>query len=296
MKKLFSILALLAISQVYAQQNPIPNWNMDEWIDFGDFEDPADWGSNNYITAGFGVKPVESDTISIQGLSAKMVTKEGPGFNVPGVLCSNGYFDINVLGCVGGFPCDYPFIYFNGFAMYNPEDNDTAGAGAILWKWNSGTQKRDTLALVAARFVETGGDFEFFSVPFYYSSAGVPDSAMIVLSSTVNAGQSPPAGSKLRIDNLSFSDLATGISESQPVDVSIYPNPANDYVNIGIPPAPGKYFVTVFDYLGRRVAHGLMPANQYRLQTDGLNPGLYFLSISNDRGKKIATASFEVQK
>jgi hypothetical protein len=70
------------------------------------------------------VKPVESDTISVDGLSAKMVTKVGQNISAPGFLCSNGIFDINVLECRYGFPLDESYSYFNGYAMYNPTDTD----------------------------------------------------------------------------------------------------------------------------------------------------------------------------
>src|SRR5258706_15225466 len=114
MKKLL-LLIQVSISINAIAQNPIPNPGFNDWIDYGIYSDPAFWGSNNSVTASFGVKPVESDTISVDGLSAKLVTKSGQNFNDRGVLCSNGVFDINTLGCQFGFPCNEHFDYFNGY-------------------------------------------------------------------------------------------------------------------------------------------------------------------------------------
>lgn len=295
MKKLFTLITVCVITNAYAQENPIPNWNFNDWIDYGDYEDPTSWGSNNYLTAGFGVKPVESDTISVEGLAAKMVTKAGDNFSVPGVLCSNGYFDINAEGCIGGFACDYPFIFFNGFYKCNPAGTDTSGAGAVLWQWNSTTQKRDTIAWAIAKFYESNFDYIFFSIPFDYVTPGIPDSAMIMLTSSTALGQDPPAGTKLRIDNLAFSDLATGVAELSEMEVKVYPNPAVNYVTVTLPRTPDKLSIVVFDYLGRMVDLKEMPTHEYVLATHNLRSGFYFFQILDENQVPVKSGSFEVQ-
>ena len=33
MKKLFTLITVCVITNAYAQENPIPNWNFNDWID-----------------------------------------------------------------------------------------------------------------------------------------------------------------------------------------------------------------------------------------------------------------------
>src|SRR4029078_17816 len=113
MKKVILILFVFSCAIVKAQ-NPIPNPSFENWTDHGNYSDPDGWPSGNYATAGFGVIPVEADTVPEEGeLCAKLVTKGGDSLSsvtVAGVLCA-GSFSSTTLFCEGGFPCLQTYKY-----------------------------------------------------------------------------------------------------------------------------------------------------------------------------------------
>ncbi len=291
MKKLFAIVGIF-ISLTSLAQNPVPNPGFEDWVDYGNYEDPSGWGSNNYLSADFGVKPVESDIVSVEGLSAKMVTKVGQNLSVPGFLCSNGVFDVNTLSCLNGFPVTEAYSYFNGYAMYNPADADLAGITAYLWMWSGPTKVM--LAVADLTFTDTNSDFEYFSAPFNYTNSGTPDSALIEVRSSIYGGQNPPAGSKLRVDNFELTNF-TAVENLKNIVVSIYPNPATEMLSLHIPPTSEKLFIIVFDFAGRVMTQAYLPANEYQFSVKDFTAGIYYLQVSEGTGKKVAGTTFEVQ-
>jgi len=294
MKNLFSILFSLFIVRVMAQDNPIPNPGFENWSNEGSYYDPADWGSDNYITAGFNVAEVESDTIAVQGLSARLTTKQGQIYNVPGILCSNGFFNEGLLTCQFGFPCTYAFKYFNGYVRYSPSGDDIGGIIAVIWKWSPINQKRDTLSKIILDINDTNGLFTYFSEPFSYFGQDTPDSAIITISSSKNAGNNPPALSKLNVDNLEFADV-TAAQNLLNVKVNVYPNPANESLTMQIPPTSEELQVSVYDLLGREILMSPLPTNHFHLSTRNFPEGIFFYRIKSSAGKMISGGSFEVQ-
>jgi OOP family OmpA-OmpF porin len=65
--------------------------------------------------------------------------------------------------------------------------------------------------------------------------------------------------------------------------ISIYPNPVTDFVNVTVP-ANCNYMLT--DITGRNVREHSLKAGINRIRFDDLQPGVYFLNLSDQDGRK----------
>ena len=292
MKKILSIIAISFALHSYGQ-NPIPNPGFEEWNPFDNYEEPQGWGSTNAVTGDFVVKPVQPDTVSIEGSSAKLVTKSGYNLSLPGVLCSNGYYNTNTSRCSGGFPISESYVYFNGYGMYNPKNGDTGIIYVRLTRWDPQTNHRVTVASAEVNFSKNNPVFDYFSVPLTYISSDAPDTALIEIRSTKKT-KDIPKGSKLRVDNLEFAGF-TSVENPETVTMEVYPNPSNENVSIHLSPTPEKLYISIFDVVGRRISQHFMPANEIRISTELLPTGLYYLHVTDSNHKKITGCTLQVQ-
>ncbi len=67
-------------------------------------------------------------------------------------------------------------------------------------------------------------------------------------------------------------------------EVSVYPNPAKQMVNVSIPALSGKeqVFVSIIDMTGKVVSTTNIVGNNTQLDLSGFNKGLYFINLSID--------------
>lgn len=87
---------------------------------------------------------------------------------------------------------------------------------------------------------------------------------------------------------LEIVSVTTGIrNPSNPIPVSVYPNPANNYLTIQLPPANQPVQVNIFDAKGSLV---LNKVNQLNINISGLTAGTYFIEII--RAGKLFRSSF----
>jgi len=66
------------------------------------------------------------------------------------------------------------------------------------------------------------------------------------------------------------------------IDFTIYPNPANDVLNINTPENMGNYRITIFDGLGRIFYDE--PKSETSIPISNLKSGIYFIRLSNNSG------------
>jgi len=78
------------------------------------------------------------------------------------------------------------------------------------------------------------------------------------------------------------SDVLSVDNVTNILDVTMYPNPASDYVNISVPNGAQKASIVIFDQLGRQVlteTHDTASSN-YRIQLESFAQGLYYVKIA----------------
>lgn len=78
--------------------------------------------------------------------------------------------------------------------------------------------------------------------------------------------------------------LQTTINEIKDVEISLYPNPASDQLQI-VSTQSSITGYEIFNLLGMLVAENQENSNQIKVNTSGLAQGLYFMSINTPQGK-----------
>ncbi|MEJ2594876.1 MAG: T9SS type A sorting domain-containing protein [bacterium] len=77
-------------------------------------------------------------------------------------------------------------------------------------------------------------------------------------------------------------DDCTGIGDNVSTDISIHPNPANDFVNIQT--GSKLRTVSLFSLTGEMVINQEVNGNEYQLNTSALPAGLYLIKIDTEEG------------
>ncbi|MFL5764261.1 MAG: T9SS type A sorting domain-containing protein [Bacteroidia bacterium] len=91
----------------------------------------------------------------------------------------------------------------------------------------------------------------------------------------------------------------TGVADRDLSDVSVYPNPAKDVINIsGLENNTGVITLTFYDGPGRMLFKEETYANAgtVKISTGDLSPGIYLLNISGASGKRIAAKKIIISK
>lgn len=154
----------------------------------------------------------------------------------------------------------------------------------------------DVPALMAATRSEYSDPYttrSLFDVQFSLSNAasGSKASVTILFTDTVGAGYSR---------TLTFiavkSSLSIGQSNTGDNSVSVYPNPARDYVNVIFDKQTNVRTIAIYNMIGKTM-RVFKPAdnNSARLDLDAIPSGVYFVRLMDAEGKVVATRRFTRQ-
>jgi hypothetical protein len=290
MKKLFTLFSAMAFtSAVFAQ---IPNPGFETWVAVSGGVNPTGWDSPNSLTGIASVYTCDSGMdappqgVAYIKLTTKAITL--PPATVPGVAVTGS---ISVSGSSysvsGGFPYTTRAMSLTGQWQYMPQGSDKPRIGAFLFKWNTTTSKRDTVALLDTTISGIAMAWAPFTLPFKYYSGQNPDSGIVILSSS--ASTSAVVGSYLYADDVAFAGtVPNGIVTvgNESPSTTIYPNPASNTatlfyhstttrdVQVGINDVSGRTVKTINSTIYRG-------ENNVTLDLHGLAQGIYFVKISD---------------
>ncbi len=267
--------------------------------------DPTGWSTPNATLAGFFSPPVVTkETVDVySGLnSAKLETKLALGYSVPGIL-TNGTISVNMtstppIAINGGTPFNQRPAVFKGYYKYTPSATDNCFLAAVLLKRNTTTvpSSLDTIGYAQFTNVATVSTWTAFQANFtYLSLTEYPDTLQILLVSS-----SPTAavtGSILKVDELTIEGGTLGLTKYYlQKDVNIFPNPANDIVNIQFS-YESKFETTVsmFSLVGQKVKEFTLPKGIEisSLNIRDLKKGMYFIQIQSGKEKFTQKISVE---
>jgi hypothetical protein len=212
--------------------------------------------------------------------------------NVPGVVASgpislNGQTLIIKGAPFTGVPTDFTFYYKNA-----PVNGDTAVAEALFTKWNTTTNSRDTLAYGAGLYTNSVSAFTLATVPIVWFAAGTPDTCVMLF--TYSIGGAPQVNSTFTIDDVMMV-YPTGVSEPFMGNYSLYPNPANDVVNIVTKDVAADK-VMIYDLTGRKVATETFNDKKAVINTALFAEGLYIYRIYDAKGNELKNSKFTVAR
>jgi hypothetical protein len=284
MKKYFlSTFSAVCISAAAIAQ--IPNASFENWTSMGSYNNPDNWDQLNGATTSTGVYTCVKGTPGNPGSSyIKLTSKTAGSMGVVPGLAVSGVIDMVTMKPKSGFAFSQMPVSLTGSWQYMASGADNGFVAVYLTKWNTGIMKRDTIAKGIQTLSGMAMSWANFSLNLNYITNNMPDSAMIVLSSS---GRTPVANSYLYVDNLAFSGSVTGIKNinSYLSNISLYPNPSSGSVTVELnvqKTSPVKLQLSdVTGKIMKEISAGEVLGNyKTTLNTVGLSQGTYFLKIT----------------
>jgi hypothetical protein len=302
-----------------------PTLDFESWTGTGSNIEATGWVSENKavippllnnpqsVFQATAVADVHGGTKALEIRSVKMISNPAQGkLPDPIGLAATGELILVPASLKFGFansgrPASVSFWY-----KYAPAaGGDVAGFFIALTKWNTTTNKRDTIANGLWSTTTAISAYASQSVTLtYYSTTTVPDSMALIFSSTnlfnpnytlcMNCGKS---GSTLWVDDISFAGW-NGIKEQPSSEgVILFPNPAREHVNISVDALNDAFSVCTFDVAGRLVSTTTLTLSNSAsnkklgvINTSGFSTGLYSYSVLDKNGVALRAGKFSVVK
>lgn len=276
------LIALLAISSATFAQ--IPNNGFEDWSNpsGASYQNPTGWGTSNEVGAQLPSPFVnvtkETTDVGAGASSIKLETVNIIITNVAGVALTGVINYQTTLNFSGGFPYTSRPGSLTGKMKYLPAAaTDSSFIYAVLFKWNSAQNKRDTIA-IATLITGAANNWTNFGAALNYSLPDNPDSALILISSS--KGFLGSAGSKLWVDDLAF-QYSAGTEDIYNNNITVFPNPAQNVLYLNA--IPGQYRqAAIYNYAGMLIMNHTVQGNA--LDISALPNGTYILSVNETDG------------
>lgn len=269
MKKLSKaiLLALSILFTLKAKAQIIPNEDFENWTLLSGVNSPDSWQTT-------AAQP--SDTIS-----PKQVTDNANGnyailFQTRyvnfGAGISEAYASINM-------PLLNKPLYFNGY--YKSLRTGLGAAEIKATLKNNGIVIGTSLLTVNTNL----NSYTTFSLPINYSSPLVPDEVTIYIAS--DGTMNKLLNNKLWVDNLSFtnSPLSTNEELFEINNISIYPNPAKNILNIDLKNNE-KGTIKIMNTFGQIILEKQIALGKSTLEIEFLTTGIYLLVATTENKKR----------
>lgn len=141
-----------------------------------------------------------------------------------------------------------------------------------------------TLSYTQSNTVASGGDASGSGGTLSYTIGQIDYNNQTSASGNTNQGVQQP---------FEFYKITSGINESSLADVSLYPNPTNEYIILKIDTSLDNLNYNLHDMTGRIVSKGIISSNETKIDARDYAPGQYQLTINQ---KEIELESFKIIK
>jgi hypothetical protein len=288
MKSTFTFLFSFLLSSTFLAAQIVPNAGFENWSNPNGYNVPDNWSTLNDATSAAGVYTCTKGTPGFAGAAyIKLTAKTVTGAGVVAGLAISGNLDVTDMSMDAGFPVNVRPVNLVGKWQYMGSGADMGAVGLFLTKWNTITQKRDTLGTIAHILTGMEMSWASFSLPITYTSNDTPDSCLIILGSS---GVNPVAGSYLYVDELDLEGNTAGISGAKENPFSLFPNPAKDQITLDLS-AMEVANIRVFDLSGKCVLQQQKSAaNRHTIDLSSIAPGAYIIQVQSAKG--ISSARF----
>jgi len=286
-RMILMMLATVLGANMFAQSDVI-NGDFEQWSDSLTYREPDNWNTNNFFHASLGGTVIDTTDAQSGSLAAVVRTVYSVDLDdyFAGIL-TNGSSDDDSLGLVGD-QISYRPEKLTGYYKYLAPVADTARVLLFMYRFDAGP---DTNIFVATGniLLTPVNEYTYFEFPVLNATPGgglpVPDTYVILITSTKDIANPVEGTSTLFIDNLNFTRPVSAPTLEDASDVSIYPNPVEDYFVISSP----KHKVvaaTVLSTEGRQVqrVESVSGANDLMVKTGRLGKGFYYVQLQLDNG------------
>lgn len=321
MKKLLlsiSALVILGLPKISAQiLNPgFETWSHDLLVSGAN--DPNSgigstgwWDLNALNSPLFGSSPITvyKDSLNpFQGkycakiVSQTMTTKSydtikhfDPSFNYPQ---TNGLiFAANIslsFKVTTGIPVNNNWQSFSFFYKYYPNGIDTCSCTIAMYHWDAVGKQRVLIGGgVWKTAASTGSTWTPATVAIVYGTSLNADTAVIVFSAA-SLYSNPKVNDSMMID--SGSVLGIGNIAAHHDNVNLYPNPAQNQINLAVTGEFQAAKVEVYDITGKAIGTYSMNNNTMTINTQAYPNGIYFYRLLDNTGAQLNVGKFSVVK
>ncbi len=258
----------------------IPNSGFENWTTVGSYQFPNEWATSNPVCTGPFYPctrstdhfPAAVGNFSVRLENNTSLTRLTGGF---GYASTDTAYPFRPSFAISGHPNS-----LCGYYKFTPLNNDTMFIRIVLFK-NSTMVNYYTFKTGSSTSTWTS-----FTIPLTYTSA---DSAMIYMMAFYPIGPTdePNGNSVLYVDNLSFDNLISSVSEqaSSQTKYNIYPNPASDKITIANAGNSEETYIRILNLQGKQIMN-LQFQNQNNLELDisALAIGIYFIEVKTEKG------------
>ena len=299
MKAKFTLLAILAIAFFSAQAQTIPNNGFDTWTSP---LNPNGWAT--YASAfgfNFGLCAKDSLDKVVGPNSVRVYSDSVPGQPAYGVVA--GLVSTGTGSATGGGPsfAGTPFAFrpdtiFFAYKFVSPAV-DTARMIITMTKNGAGvfTGGASTVGL----YLDTLSQWGLVYVPItslYSNGTITPDTLLLQFRS---GNKKKTIGSILHVDEVFFSASAqpNGVNEiANNIEVSVFPNPASNQLNITSTANLEGHKVVVTDMNGKLVCIRPLGNNTTSIDLTDVASGTYIYRIADKAGRFVKQDRFAVVK
>lgn len=247
----------------------LPNNGMEDWYDITS-EEPDGWFSFNPLLVNMGLAPVAKSTNARTGsYSLRMETIGFDNDTLPGILANS---DISNGAFLTGVPYTDTPILMTAFYQYEPVGADTAAI--YLGFVSNGLLVEEAIAWITtatSAWTFVGSSLTLFTAP---------DTLIM----RILSGNNP--GSVLYVDDMSFVGVTLGEAGSVADEFELFPQPANDVLNVRVRSGAVPERVRVLDLSGRVVLDdaGSAAGSGFSLPMAALAPGAHVLELDFPAG------------
>ena len=129
-----------------------------------------------------------------------------------------------------------------------------------------------------AAFSERMDEYTQITVPLSYDADNLNcDSLLLIFVST--SISDPQQETILLIDDISFEFDYTSVRSNERVNMTLYPNPATDYMMLNLENQADSYDITLYDASGKQVKRMDGLTGDTRVAVNELSAGVYFLKV-----------------
>lgn len=288
--KLFLVAALTVVSFFKANAQGI-NGGFEQWdsVENGMFTNhvPTGWFEfmNSICESESLPWSVTQSTDAHSGSYAIQLKNIATSLNQTAMLMTNSSSQDG--GMNNKIPVTSRYTRLEGYYKYSTLQPDTFSIMVLM------TKGEDFIAVAEFKKAANTLNYTKFSIPIVYTSPAsiIPDSAVIMI--TAGSNENFREGSTLLLDDITFA-LNTGLNDNKDAfkaEVSVYPNPASDYVNIAVKEAThGKVKVELVNIIGQTLkVEETTPVNQQvnmQLNLCDAPKGVLFIKVSDESGSK----------
>lgn len=269
----FCTLILLNITSIATKAQSIPNGGFENWSTTGGKTSP----DSGWVTTdgqGFNCTPLSSGKSTEKSSGSSSILTQTSNCTLTGLqegwaMCT---FPVNKR------PDSLVFMY----KSEHPNTNDSGYVIANFYKNTSGISKQ--IGSITYNIKGTQNTFKRVAVAIKYTTADIPDTAMLTLSSDWSS--KPVIGNKIWFDDLKFSSKSTSNVETTATEEKqfiVYPQPANDKIFIKQQNGLNTDMsITILDISGRTMMKQNVTEtsnSQAEIDITQLVSGIYFYTI-----------------